>query len=460
MFEDFLQALRLKHLYGNHDNPISQMVNDPSPAQSIMSPTMGPSGGTKLQSSGDNIQVSPPNPQDFGGQINPSFARPMPNQDQGYTPEHDASDRFNRMIDSYPQENKPGIGRKIAAAGLGTLAGIGGGDVQGTMERTLHPGFKDSVERWKDQIGPVQSAANLEKGNNSQERMFAQSVKSAEQRDKSIEETNRKNVSNADLRQQGLEETNRKNVENEKIRTSRNSIMQHHYENPDAKYDFSGPNVLMTDKYGIHDTGVPSGHMSDMDKLTLGQTNEMARISARNAGASALEDKKQTNRVGMAGINFGHAKDLKVAPSSTVARPQSEADKKTGVYNRAAQLANTKPSLKDFIHLDVLGPGTVDIDPFQEPNRWGFGGSSITKSEYDEIAKSIYGDTTDKYGVPSDTPIKKVVSPNTSPKIGPPPGFGTNNSGIVKVGNDYIRTYPNGNKAKWDGTGWEQIIKK
>lgn len=101
-----------------------------------------------------------------GAPSNVSMNKPSP-ENSDFQPEHQASDRFTSMLDKYPQENKPGLLRKIFGTAAGTLTG------PQAEEQVLHPGRAGQIADWERQIKPLEEAANLERYGNTNMRTLA-----------------------------------------------------------------------------------------------------------------------------------------------------------------------------------------------------------------------------------------------------------------------------------------------
>ena len=76
-----------------------------------------------------------------------------------WQPETQSEERFNKMVDQYPQRNKPSLLRRI---GVG-LAGLSPHTTTEEAEHWLDPTFSRRQADWKEQIGPLGQAMTAER---------------------------------------------------------------------------------------------------------------------------------------------------------------------------------------------------------------------------------------------------------------------------------------------------------
>lgn len=315
-----------------------------------------------------------------------------------YTPETAATERFNKLIEEYPRmENyKPGWLRTIAAA----LSAFGPGGHDMGMKIALMP-YQQKLADWKAMIEPAYQAANLERLANINERSMAYQTISAQLRAEADEERARNNQRNAEIRQQ------RANVYEWKAR------------NPQGKLIFpKGGFVQMVDPVTGQVTTlkdsegqpIPTGVLTDTDRIELEKEAELAVVGERGAQArqterlrqageaSAVEsrgwkiynvpDPQNPSQMKAVKINeiTGEVKDIQTGPVSKptgTGSQQAEVPGQTKIrlYNKAIELKMTDPELGKFI---VIGPGT---------NEWsiqeGFRGPSPEQRK--RITDFIYG---------------------------------------------------------------------
>lgn len=413
---DFLQMMRLKNLFGNNqlDNAM------PSPmlqGGSLTSPTMSPYNNVSFGST----EMPMPQPQnDFD---------PARRMAELYTPEHEASDRFNNLINQFPQEQKPSGLRRVGGAILGSLTDLGtnfGGNRTGVKghdvydETTGKNKYRESVGKWKEQVGPSGTAASLEKGNNINERQLASQTV------------------NSELTARRDDARNKTNESNTKIREDRAAVYRYKVEHPNKKFDFTGPTVLLADPNdgSVVDTGIKTGSLSDEDKINLQQTNAINRIKETGNEARKTEDTRETNRENLAGVKGDETRKTKGTPSANLTnKGETPTQTKVRQYNTAKEFAAKNPNLAKFIKFGKSNEFTVS-----PPSQGGFFSSAgPTEEEHNAITNAIYGDALQvpqptRTGSDSNTNTPTDKPNNTSPIKGLPP------EGKIKVSNDGGKT--------------------
>lgn len=192
-----------------------------------------------------------------------------------YTPETAASDRYTGLINNQPQYNEHQGKLKSLAAAI--VAGLGGAKA-GTDVLTSK--YRQDLGTWKTDVGNAEKAATLEKGNNAVERQLANSTVQSELAGRKQTDT----VAN--------------NTEKNRLAAERLKLNTYKAEHPDLDFDFSGPNVLMSNpRTGeVYNTGVKTGSMSDVDKLELTQKNALEKIHATGGENRKTEEVRQDGR--------------------------------------------------------------------------------------------------------------------------------------------------------------------
>lgn len=211
-----------------------------------------------------------PTPQPF-----PTMAPPEPSYDPGadfsslYQPQNQAQDLFMQVLQQYPQLQNPTKLRKIG----GFLAGLGSKTPFETSFQAAHGPELAQQQQWNERIKPLQQAADNERQSNLLGKQVADTIVNRKQQQFKIEETERKDKATEQVRQQ------------------RADVYQFKALNPDAKFDFRGPTVLVADPLTgkVTDTKVPTGSLSDMDKLNLQHENRLGEIAAQGAQSRATK---------------------------------------------------------------------------------------------------------------------------------------------------------------------------
>jgi hypothetical protein len=301
---------------------------------------------------GDLFQPKPFDPYESGGQEEDVISL----MKQYYTPETQATDRFNQLIQNMPQREEPGMLRKIAASviGLGNKP-----DIMKYQEHAVEGPYMDKMADWKMQTEPAYQAANLERYSNANERQMAANLASASVNQRKVDQLDRKQ-----------DETERNNQAKNALSEQRNELSYLKYMNPNLKFYFDGPTVLVGDpkKGTINDTKYPTGNVSEMQRIMLNQENALERISAGGDQARLT-------------------KETPSADANVTANLPTQ--QRIAYYDRAMRLKNDRPEYAEFIELGDPGSNDVRIIP---PD-FNFMGRAIgpTPEEHQEILNYIRG---------------------------------------------------------------------
>lgn len=300
-----------------------------------------------------------------------------------YNPTNDATKRFENLVNQYPQHKDPSWLRRIASM----IVDYSKGPEHG---RALYEQpEREAIQDWKNQLVPAQQAANLERYENVNQRTLAYNQISAELREKAQQAKEKNDETNANIRQQ------------------RADIYWFKAHNPDMKIIIpKGGNVMAIDpRTGeAHDTGIPTGSLTEIDKLNLGQEQALERISATGAQTRATEQTKQTNRIGAIearGEQTRQTQQTKGTSPTGVAKPMLPTQTRVDQFNRAREVMNTIPELAKWIKLGTPGSNDFKVTPPGEERWWGSSGP--TKAQYDLINKIIYG-SSQQAPTPAHTP--------------------------------------------------------
>jgi hypothetical protein len=204
-----------------------------------------------------------------------------------------ASDRFNSLIDSPPQMNNPGFGRRLTAglAGIGQYnkqTGMWSGGGPDVTEKILYEPYLRELSQWKEQLTPAQQAAVLENQSNNINRQAGSTMVNAEVAADRV----RQQEEAARIRQQGIDqkndETNRHNMENERIAQRRNEIMNMKRTDPTWHFEDSGDGTIYAfnekDPNQRINTGIKSTNLDDYQKAVLGIAGQAYVQGMRNDG--------------------------------------------------------------------------------------------------------------------------------------------------------------------------------
>jgi hypothetical protein len=251
---DFLSNLRLRSLFGGNQPPTTPYQN-----VSFTSPT--------------------PSPEEEEMDV-PTMMNNI------YQPEHEASDRYNELIGNMPTRQGPSFLRTLAAG----LTAFGPGGMSAANEVIDQPNI-NAMADWKNQIAPAQHAADLERQNNVNERTLAYQTVSQQLRAKSDQMKNLNNKANID------------------IKAHRAAVYEFKVMHPNAKIVMpKGGNIIAIDPNTKETTTltdengqpIPSGSMTENDKLHLQHDNAMEEIDTKIQGQKDVEGVRQTGRENIA----------------------------------------------------------------------------------------------------------------------------------------------------------------
>lgn len=460
---NMMQFLRMRNLFGQPD---PGMGGDPAIMDSI-GPDPGGISQNMFQPISDDFGNTRIGPTSRPGGVNPAIAQDPSAYDAGqrmrdlYTPQNTASDRFNKLVGDYPnRENyKPTVMGRIG----GALTALGGSfdgppnsrfqfnpsSMRAGMDFMDQP-FNEKLTDWKNQIGPAQTAANLERQTNVNERSMAYQTVAQE------------------LRQHAQEAKDKNDTHKLEISENRAKVYEFKAHNPGAKFDFSGPTIKVADPISgeITDTGIDTGHMSKLDQMNLSHENTMGEIGARGAETRKTEGVKQEGRVDLEGIKQPNRENLRRIPtgSNTGGKPESPSQTRVRQFNAARELYNTDASLRPFIKIGSPGGSDFTVTP---PSSGFFGKSGPSPEQYKKIQDSIYGNSTPA-PMSSHTqggrtgPTNTPAVPQNGPNLGkePPKTGGATEGARVQVADmtgKVIGTIPAEQAAQLDKTKYKVV---
>ena len=298
---NWLESLRLKSLFGL---PEDEMVGNDLPSQGGITgnirptPDFGSIFNPRLERLSNYEMETPETVGPIEGKL-PDIASRMSSL---YSPETTASDRFNKMIDEVPVRNKPGFLSKLAAS----MVGLTGGSE--ASEKIMYSPYYRELEDWKTKIDPAYKAATLERQSNVNERMLAYQSVATQLREEAQNAKEANDIRRSDIAQQ------------------RANIYAFKAQNPNKRFDFSGITVLVADPVTgeVTDTKVPTGSMTDLDKIMLQQL-----------GREELEEQRQGGRIGLEGIRQGNRVKL-LQERETIRKQKLTEDKRLSVGQDAA----------------------------------------------------------------------------------------------------------------------------
>lgn len=327
----------------------------------------------------DFMSPSGPMPNSMG--MEPMPSQPMIPQEysvgermnQLYKPETAASDQYNQLVNQYPQQEQPGMLKKIGAIALASLSDLYGNKqgqeaYAGMTGETQH---NRNVVDWKNKVGSAQNAATLERGTNTNERTMAYQTVSQE------------------LKQQADTAARENNEKKAAIAADRAEVYRLKALQPNLKVIMTkGGNVMLLDPTTgkLEDTGRPTGSMTDADKMSLTQEHAVAKMGLGDKQKDENETLANERALERDRIRAEYAKELKGIPSpnTSVGKEPSASQTKVALSEKARQIKNTNPELSSFIKIDKSGGVSI------QPPATGMFSRGPTQAQFDELNKLIY----------------------------------------------------------------------
>lgn len=356
------------------------------------------------------------------GQIDTQFD-PISQMNSIYQPQNQASQAYTNSINNMPVQSQPGMLQKIASiiASMGSSrpSGIVGGSPIGfeynpaighaASEEALHPGFSDDMKDWTARTEMLGKAAGQEQQYNTNQRILANDTLSREQGAR-----NERNVSRR------LDITENKNQIDAELANKRIDIANKRAdayalknERPNLKYFTDKDGMVKAfnpDDNSVSNLGIDTKDLNDTDKLRMQLHNSLEEIKAKG---------EQTRLT----------KETIPAKNPNVSQPKqpTAANTNRDLLNRAQKLWNERPDLQQYLETSN-GKPTGNIKP---AGGGLFGMGAGDKSKESEARALLYpaSNTAINQALP---PIEKRV-----------------------VGQTY--TMPDGNKAKWNGKGFDGV---
>lgn len=434
--DDFIRKLRNKNIFDQYGQPTSSQVGSDDPTNR----------------GGPPQPIAPPNVPMPQGQMAPAPMQAKTPEDLTreelahiaavYTPEHTASDRLNKLLDEFPNEDdyKPSIGRRLVSIGVGL--GKGGSEAQ---DKYLDEPYVGEVAKWKERAGPYQQAATLENQQNINERNLATNVFNNET-------AIARNETQARTAQAKQDEITRHNTETEAISRKLAQVKQFLAENPEWKADYSSTTVKVFNPrtHEVIDSGVATDKLDEWQRLTLqGQYKVEA---AREQGAAAAtvatirgtqtyhDDEGNLYQVDQGGKRtpVGDAPPEPVGQLVPEPKAGAAGTKTTPVtlksYDEARQirmqeLVRKYPETKKFFNIDEKGNYSFIDRPVEGTGRWNPFVANVEQSDvdaWDEAYKAVNPD----YVIP---PKKGQQAQTTPTAAAAPTEKPINTSGFMRL---------------------------
>lgn len=184
-----------------------------------------------------------------------------------------------------------------------------------------------------------------------------------------------------------------KQEEDNLVRTNRASIYEFKAKHPGMAFDWSGPTVKVGDKISgeVHDTGIPSGHLSDEDKINLNSTNRINEIGARGV-ENRNTNTRANNERGANELNNIAARGAQTRQTNN-SKPESQTQTNQSFINNAQKLS-TDSKYSGYIKLNRNTDGRVVGFTTSTPK-------GADESILHELNSKIYGIGMDDVSIPS-----------------------------------------------------------
>jgi hypothetical protein len=286
-----------------------------------------------------------------------------------YKPSTRAQDAYDALIKGMPQRPKPSLESRIVA-GLSTL---GQGGLK-QAENVKYAGYNREMADWSERADRLKELADMERAQNTNNRMILNSAL-----------TERR----VDRRQT---ETERRNKAAEEDRTARTALMQFRAANPNSQFIRLGNGnwgVADPQTNQIVDSGVKYG-LSPLEDILM-ERESTAQRQANQAEIDRREELlRQQHRIEIERLQaqlkeaYANRKDL---------TPEQQ---KVAQFLIAQEVFNTDPDAKPFLTVNETGANTFTI---KMPNTlpgwttWGAEKKRANAIKWIEINKKIYGQT-------------------------------------------------------------------
>lgn len=369
--------------------------------------------------------------------------------DKNYTPETAAEQRFNALLDKFPNRSdyEPSFARKLVASMAGFKGGVDAAD------KIVSAPYGKALSDWTAQVAPDQQAATLENQRNVNERQLA--VGTAQQI-----ETSLRNADNARIADNKNAIQAAKNDATAQNQAMRNLINLYIGQGKNVEWNTKGPTVLVKHADGsIEDTGMPTGNMDQMTAALMKAASAREVQGMRNAGAANVATINEGGTyIDGSGTMFraqgGRITDFNGNPYTPTGDVRA-----LDVGNRGNNTAVTPTGQKTEIGLNMQRAYAQSFDThpewqqFLKMNSDGSGSVSYRTENIPSKPKSIMG-----YQTESDADFQKrqaawnslnaFIQGNAGAGGSPNRGQGTNQGGEVNYG-----YYPPSNGRTGGGTG-------
>lgn len=363
---DFEEAIRkLRGISG----PLGPSGNDQFGPTPPAPPIFSPGRIDQRMPQSQGVELSPLAQQDPTAPQMPDYAPPEF--------QNMATTRLMNLIGNMPQRGDS-VGKLDRIGGV--LAGIGQGPK--AQEDFMYRNYNRKLGDWKAQVEPTLQAAQQERAMNTALSTSYTANRRADIQDKRADTYNNRVLSQ--------NEKDRATVD---IQRKAQALKETIAGRPDLTWKLDENNEIVgLDNRGGPPvkSGIKSNELSDTQKLQIGLSNALTRITASadaKAGLAGLENEL--------GIKRDAAKiTAENAPGNL--KPIQPSQQKIENYNRAQQAVNTHPEWRQYIKLG--DPAANDFNVTAPPSRMRFGGLRDTSGieaadtkDYEAMMTFIYG---------------------------------------------------------------------
>lgn len=306
-----------------------------------------------------------------------------------YQPRMDMQNRFNSMLDQFPQPQNPSMLRKIGAA----LYGMSQPNSFEAATQFANAPYFNALNQYKMQLGPLQQAADNERLMNAQDRQFAQSIASQEMAQRRLEESERAARARVDIAQQ-----------------REDRLLAHNQAKIDlANWKAKNPNGVVKEGadgflYVVNPqtgqeikTAVEHGRLTDLERINLTAAHAMDRVVTQQEGATnrtAMTQAGATERTRM-----GQEGAMERTQYNVLNRPlRTSGSPAVNQTVRAKQAVSEHPEWAPYIKFTPSGQFLRVEAPVGSAGLFGFGAkpsgdANVTKQINDYIFGRAIGST-------------------------------------------------------------------
>lgn len=303
----------------------------------------------------------------------------MVEQEDEFTPEFGARDRFEQIMKEMPVRPEYPLWRRLL---IGGLAGLAGQPLAG--REALESGHERKLRDWKLKLDPAERLLLEERAANREERMFGHQARQSKIAQQRADTYDQRVADQAKLGQERLE------LDRQKLELARFK-----HDNPNwVIKEVRGGNITAInpqDPSKVFDTGIASGMLSDLEKHNLGVERDLTRIGAQHQANVGMEGIRQTNREAMVPLReASQSRLIKERESNIRTRPtrsgsSSASNQARETVNRARKFRNENPDLARYVKIDGLD---VQITP---PSTGGILSRGPSKEQHQRILQAVEG---------------------------------------------------------------------